>query len=79
MNYFSVDGSSLGYEDIIIYLIMSWLNKNFKGLSHKISERKMDFLGNHGGLHVRLIEPIVEHAHHRRPQRKRKAPSYSAH
>lgn len=38
MNYFSADRSSLGYEDIIIYLIMGWLNKIFKGSSHKISE-----------------------------------------
>ena len=35
--------------------------------------------GAHGGLHVSLIEPIVEHEHHRRPQRKRKAPSCGTH
>ena len=35
--------------------------------------------GAHGGLHVSLIEPIVEHAHHRCPLRKRKALSCSTH
>ena len=52
----------------------------------------MDFLGNHGrgrgkrcgrgahgGLHVSPIEPTVEHAHHRHPQLKRKAPSCGTH
>lgn len=39
MIYFSADRSSLDYEDIIIFLIMSWLKKIFKGSSHKISER----------------------------------------
>ena len=29
--------------------------------------------GAHGGLHVSLIEPSGEHAHHRHPQRKRNA------
>ena len=38
MNYFSADRSSLDYEDIIIYPIMGWLSKIFKGSSHKISE-----------------------------------------
>ncbi|KAL6339402.1 hypothetical protein AAG906_032934 [Vitis piasezkii] len=33
----------------------------------------------HGGLHVSPIEPIVEHAHHRHPLRKRKAPSCGTH
>ena len=35
--------------------------------------------GAHGGLHVSPIEPLVEHAHHRRPLRKRKAPSCGTH
>ena len=35
--------------------------------------------GAHGGLHVSPIEPIVEHAHHRRPLRKRKALSCNTH
>ena len=35
--------------------------------------------GAHGGLHVSPIEPIVEHAHHRCPLRKRKALSCSTH
>ena len=35
--------------------------------------------GTHGGLHVSPIDPIVEHAYHGRPQRKRKAPSCSTH
>ena len=33
----------------------------------------------HGGLHVSLIELIVEHAHPRCPLRKRKTPSWSTH
>ncbi|KAL6348500.1 hypothetical protein AAG906_009960 [Vitis piasezkii] len=33
----------------------------------------------HGGLHVSPIELIVEHAHHRRPLWKRKAPSCGTH
>ncbi|KAL6342689.1 hypothetical protein AAG906_013095 [Vitis piasezkii] len=35
--------------------------------------------GAHGGLHVSPIEPIVEHAHHRRPLRKRKTPLCGTH
>ena len=35
--------------------------------------------GAHGGLRVSPIEPLVEHAHHRRPLRKRKAPSCGTH
>ncbi|KAL6312530.1 hypothetical protein AAG906_021245 [Vitis piasezkii] len=35
--------------------------------------------GTHGGLHVSPIEPIVEHAYHGHPQRKRKAPSCGTH
>ncbi|RVW25042.1 Serine/threonine-protein phosphatase 7 long form-like [Vitis vinifera] len=35
--------------------------------------------GAHGGLHVSPIEPIVEHAHHRCPLWKRKAPSCGTH
>ena len=35
--------------------------------------------GAHGGLHVSPIEPLVEHAHHRRPQRKRKTLSCGTH
>ena len=35
--------------------------------------------GAHGGLHVSPIKPIVEHTHHRRPLRKRKALSCCTH
>ena len=32
-----------------------------------------------GGVHVSPIESIVEHAHHGRPQQKRKTPLCSTH
>ena len=33
----------------------------------------------HRGVHVSPIEPIVEHAYHERPQRKKKTPSCGTH
>ena len=35
--------------------------------------------GAHEGLHVSPIKPLVEHTHHRRQLRKRKAPSCGTH
>ena len=53
--------------------------KTNRGQGHGRGRGRRRGRGAHGGLHVSPIEPIVEHAHHRRPQRKRKAPSCGTH
>ncbi|KAL6320844.1 hypothetical protein AAG906_008844 [Vitis piasezkii] len=53
--------------------------KTNRGRGHGRGRGRRRGRGAHGGLHVSPIEPIVEHAHHRRPLRKRKAPSCGTH
>ncbi|RVW94916.1 Serine/threonine-protein phosphatase 7 long form-like [Vitis vinifera] len=53
--------------------------KTNRGRGHGRGRGRRRGRGTHGGLHVSPIEPIVEHAHHRRPLRKRKAPSCGTH
>ena len=49
--------------------------KNDRGRGHSRKRGRRA----HGGVHVSLIEPIVEHAYYGCPQRKRKAPLCSTH
>ena len=53
--------------------------KTNRGRGHGRGRGRRHGHGAHGGLHVSPIEPLVEHAHHRRPLRKRKAPSCGTH
>ena len=53
--------------------------KTDRGQGHGRGRGRRHGRGAHGGIHVSPKEPIVEHAHHRRPQRKRKAPSCGTH
>ncbi|RVX02742.1 Serine/threonine-protein phosphatase 7 long form-like [Vitis vinifera] len=53
--------------------------KTNRGRGHGRGRGRRRGRGAHGGLHVSPIEPLVEHAHHRRPLRKRKAPSCGTH
>ncbi|RVW83520.1 hypothetical protein CK203_054201 [Vitis vinifera] len=53
--------------------------KTNRGRGHGRGRGRRRGRGAHGGLHVSPIEPLVEHAHHRRPLRKRKAPSCDTH
>ncbi|KAL6342251.1 hypothetical protein AAG906_006874 [Vitis piasezkii] len=53
--------------------------KTNRGRGHGRGRGRRRGRGAHGGLHVSPIEPLLEHAHHRRPLRKRKAPSCGTH
>ncbi|RVW33626.1 Serine/threonine-protein phosphatase 7 long form-like [Vitis vinifera] len=53
--------------------------KTNRGRGHGRGRGRRRGRGAHEGLHVSPIEPIVEHAHHRRPLRKRKASSCGTH
>ena len=53
--------------------------KTNRGRGHGLGRGRRRGPGAHGGLNVSPIEPIVEHAHHRRPLRKRKALSCNTH
>ena len=53
--------------------------KNDRGRRHGRGHSRKRGRRAHGGVHVSLIEPIVEHAYYGCPQRKRKAPLCSTH
>ncbi|KAL6324572.1 hypothetical protein AAG906_013384 [Vitis piasezkii] len=53
--------------------------KNDRGRQHGRGHGRRRGCRAHGGVHVSPIEPIVEHAYHGRPQRKRKAPLCNTH